>query len=151
MFAREPSREVPLILLIENDPEDIFLFRRALARAHYGGEVRVVGSAREARAYLEGERPFHDRDYFRRPHLIVSDMSVHRETGHAFLAWLQQDARFRDVPLVFFAGAYTPTDRERTAPLGAKKFLEKTGDISLMTERIQELLAFLPPEIPPTA
>lgn len=145
------SKKGPVILLIENEAADIFLFRRALARAHFQGDVRVVGSVSAARAYLEGFPPFNDRRYFRIPDLIVSDMTLPGERGNAFLAWLRQEPRFSALPLVFFSGTFMPDDKELAGQLGARKFFAKSGDMNVMTERVKDMLALLPPETPPTA
>ena len=56
---------VPVILLIENDEADIFLFRRALAQLNFPGAVQVVGSVSEARDYLEGHDKFPTGDIIR--------------------------------------------------------------------------------------
>src|SRR2546423_54701 len=98
MLVGKLENRVPVILLIENEVEDVFLFRRSLARANFRGNVRVVGSASEARVYLEGTPPFESRTYFPFPDLIVSDMSLPGESGNAFLAWLREDKRFNTVP-----------------------------------------------------
>src|SRR5688572_10374133 len=67
---------LPVILLIENEESDVFLFRRALSRLNFIGVVRVVGSVSEAREYLEGRGRFADRSYDPLPDLIVSDMNL---------------------------------------------------------------------------
>ena len=56
--VKHDSSRSPVVLLIENDESDVFLFRRALAKAGYTGDLRVVGSATEARAYMENTHPF---------------------------------------------------------------------------------------------
>jgi DNA-binding response OmpR family regulator len=135
-----------IILLIENDEGDVFLFRRALSRVNYGGSLRVVGSVSEARAYLEGTGPFIDREYYPVPDLIVSDMNLPGPTGNDFLEWLREDERFTAIPLVFLSGSFQPSDRVRSTELGADSFFTKSGDIEKMVERVRNMLKFLPPE-----
>lgn len=55
----------PVLLLIENDENDVFLFRRALSRLKFSGAVHLVCSVSEARDYLDGHGKFTDRSYYR--------------------------------------------------------------------------------------
>jgi CheY-like chemotaxis protein len=135
-----------LILLIENDEGDVFLFRRALSRLNYEGAVRVVVSVSEARAYLEGLGPFADRTYYPIPDLIVSDMNLPGQTGNDFLEWLRQHTAFCELPFVFLSGSFGPADRVRAAELSAGNFFVKSGDINVMVERVAHMLKFLPLE-----
>ena len=80
MFGPGNDKPLPIVLLIENDENDVFLFRRALAAADWSGEVRVVGSTSEGRAYLLNRAPFQDKTYFRPPALIVSDYLLKSQT-----------------------------------------------------------------------
>src|SRR5204862_4128758 len=94
----------PVILLIENDQDDVFLFRRALAKAGYTGDLRVVGSATEARAYMENTHPFKDPLYYRQPNLIVSDFRLAGHTALEFLTWLRFQPATTHIPIVMLSG-----------------------------------------------
>lgn len=117
------------ILLIENDEGDVFLFRRALSRLNYSGSVRVVGSVTEARAYLEGDGAFSDREYYAIPDLIVSDMNLPGPTGNDFLEWLREEERFADVPLVFLSGSFQPSDKVRSQNSARIRSSPKAGTL----------------------
>ena len=145
MSARGDS-SAPLVLLIENDEADIFLFRRALSQLNFKGDVRVVCSITEAKQYLEGHGQFQDRNYYRIPDLIVSDMHLPGASGNDFLEWLRRNSRFSCIPLVFLSGSFLPVDRSRAINLGPEGFFVKTGDIAAMRERVESILKFLPPD-----
>jgi CheY-like chemotaxis protein len=134
----------PVVLLIENDEGDVFLFRRALASLNYLGQVRVVGSVSEARDYLEGRNSFANRQYFPLPDLIVSDINLPGFTGTAFLEWMRQDERFKHLPFAFLSGSFIPMDKERAAELGSSGFITKTADIEILRARVASVLKFLP-------
>ena len=136
---------MPVVLLIENDEADVFLFRRALSRLNYDGAVRVVGTVSEARAYLEGSGRFSDRTYFPIPDLIVSDMNLSGHTGNEFLAWLREQRAFNRIPFVFLSGSFGPADKARAKELNAGEFFIKSGDISVMVERVGHMLKLIPP------
>jgi CheY-like chemotaxis protein len=134
-----------VILLIENDEADIFLFRRALASLNFQGQMRVVGSVTEARDYLEGRGAFSDRQYYPLPGLIVSDMGLPGQTGNEFLAWMREHPSFSDLPFVFLSGTSLPLERERAERLRPDDFLAKSGDIGVLRSRVANMLKFLPP------
>jgi hypothetical protein len=51
----EKRDRLPVILLIENDEDDAFLFRRALSKLEFQGVVHLVNTVAEACAYLNRE------------------------------------------------------------------------------------------------
>lgn len=136
---------MPVILLIENDEADVFLFRRALSRLNYEGGVRVVGTVSEARAYLEGSGSFRDRSYYPIPNLIVSDMNLTGQSGNDFLAWLRERTDFSKIPFVFLSGSFGLADQVRANELSAGELFVKSGDISLMVERVSHMLKLISP------
>ena len=70
------GEEGTLILLIEDDANDVFLFRRTLSKLGYHANVRVVASNGEARRYMLNQGEFASAAYYRRPDLIVSDFRL---------------------------------------------------------------------------
>jgi CheY-like chemotaxis protein len=135
----------PIILLMENDEGDAFLFRRALSQIDFKGTTRIVSSVSQARDYLEGRGKFSDRRYYALPDLIVSDMNLSGSTGTVFLEWLRNQERFMALPFVFLSGSFRPPDQAWATDLGAGGFFEKTGDIGVMKEHVQKMLELLPP------
>jgi CheY-like chemotaxis protein len=136
---RPKQSDLPLILLIENDDEDIFFFRRAIGTLDWRGDVRVVGTATEARIYMEGGFPFDDRAYYRLPKLIVSDYKLSGHTALEFFLWLREQPEFAQLPIVMLSGVVSGLN---DANLGAKGFVQKTGDIHKLAESLKP---FLPP------
>jgi CheY-like chemotaxis protein len=136
----------PVILLIENEEADVFLFRRALAQMNFRGTVRVVSSVSEAREYLLGSGKFRDAEYFPCPDLIVSDMGLPGETGNKFLEWMRADAKCAHIPFVFLSGTALPLERLRAQELGVgtDQYFGKTGDVTEMRKRVEQMLKFLP-------
>ena len=131
---------LPLILLVENDDEDIFFFRRALQRLEWKGEVRVVGSATEAQLYMEGAFPFEDRGYYGLPQLIVSDFRLAGHTALEFLTWLRSQPDIGNTPVVMLSGVASGLNDEKLARVGAKKFVQKSGDIAKLASALEPLL-----------
>lgn len=134
----------PLILLLENDDSDVFLFRRALSHEGFHGTVRVVTGVTDARAYLERRGPYRDATYFPRPDLIVCDMKLIASTGNEFLEWVRTQQAFRDIPVVMLSGSALPDERARALQLGARAFFSKSLDIHDMEKTVRQLLTHVP-------
>ena len=130
----------PVILLIENDQDDVFLFRRALAKAGYSGDLRVVGSATAARAYMENTHPFKDPLYHRQPNLIVSDFRLSGHTVMDFLNWLRFQPALADIPVVMLSGVASALSPETAAQAGAAAFIVKTADVAVLAASLEPFL-----------
>ena len=134
----------PIILLLENDVNDVFFFRRALGRLGYRGTVRTVTGVTEARSYLEGTGSYRNREYHPRPDLIVCDMKLMASTGNEFLQWIRHQDAFRGIPVVMLSGSSLPEDRDLAGRLGARAFYLKTADMNEMTRHVEEILKSVP-------
>ena len=132
--------ERPLILLVENDDSDVFLFRRALGKQNFSGTVRVVTTIHGARTYLAHEGGFTDEAYYPRPDVIVCDMNLGGHLGTELLEWARRQPALETIPFVFLSGSSLPVDERRAQELGADGFYPKTGDIQEATNYVGEIL-----------
>lgn len=127
--------------MIENDESDVFLFRRAVAQTGWRGDVRVVSTSTEARAYLLNLFPYQDRTYFRRPHLILSDYRLAGQTALELVEWIRSQSELAAIPLVVISGAVGGISQsvlDRVKPDG---FIHKTADIAKLAASV---LPYLP-------
>lgn len=134
-----------MILLLENEENDVFFFRRALSALRFRGQLRVVENVTQAREYLEGKGEFKNQKYFPRPDLIVSDLKLTGKTGLEFLRWLRTEPNYAEIPFVMFSGSALPQEREAALEEGARAFFTKSAEFAIMRERVQEILNCLPP------
>ena len=138
--VRKMEEAKPVILLLENEDNDVFWFRRALSGLDFKGHVRVVPNVTLARRYMEGQGEFRDREYYPLPNLIVSDLKMTGETGVDFLSWLNQHEEFAAIPFVMLSGSAMPADKSAVEKLGAKGFYQKTGEFAVMKEQMRKIL-----------
>ena len=138
--AIQGQEGVPLILLIEDDVDDIFLFRRTLSKLGYHADVRVVSSSSEARRYMLNEGEFSNAGYYRRPDLIVSDFRLAGDTALTFVQWLRSTPRFEEISVVMLSGAVSKMDPALFVGLAVKSFLRKTADVTALGTTLQPLL-----------
>lgn len=137
------ERKQSVILLVENDYADVFMFRRALACVGFSGMVKVVSDVTEAVSYLTLSADHTDPEYNPRPNLIVCDLKLCASTGAELLRWIRTQAEFRDIPVIMFSGSSQPPDRALSRELGARGFFLKSGDINEMSLCARALLALI--------
>src|SRR5690348_12344458 len=89
-----------LILQIEDDLQDVELFRLALAQCGSPCKVVSVHYARDAIKYLARLGEYADTVKFPKPTLIVLDLSLPGMTGLEFLAWARGEPPESIPPIV---------------------------------------------------
>lgn len=138
--ATQKGEGVPLILLIEDDANDVFFFRRVLSKLASACEMRVVGSVEEAKRYMTNSAPFDDLVYFRHPDLIVSDFRLPGDTALTFVQWLRTQPDLQNTPVVMLSAAASALDPALFVGLAVHSFLRKTPDIGALGARLEPFL-----------
>lgn len=130
---RAPWHRAPIVL-VEDDDNDVFFVRDALAKAKILNPLIACRSADEARGKLSGVRPVV-------PALFILDILLAgNETGLDFLQWLRsQPSRLGSTPTMMLTGSDRPEHRDATLELDALFFLQKPVRAAHLTEAIQTL------------
>lgn len=115
------------ILLVEDDPADAGLAKRAIRQGRIVCDVHHATDGVEALAYLrrEGER----YATARRPDLILLDLNMPRLDGRGVLTAIKQDVELRNIPVVVLTTSDVDRDVEAMYQLGANSFVTKPLDL----------------------
>lgn len=113
------------ILLVEDDPNDVLLMRRALHEVRLLDSLQVVKDGDEAVAYLSGRDDYADREHFPIPALILLDLKVPRRSGHEVLGWLRTQPGLKRLPVVVLSASDQRSDIDKAYDLGANSYLVK--------------------------
>ncbi len=115
------------ILLVEDDPADAGLAKRAIREGRILCDVHHAADGVEALAYLrrEGERYAKAR----RPDLILLDLNMPRLDGRGVLSAIKQDVGLRGIPVVVLTTSDVDRDVEAMYQLGANSFVTKPLDL----------------------
>jgi len=114
-----------LILMVEDDPDQILLSKRALAKANLVNPLRVVTTGDEAIAYLSGKAPYNDRKVNPLPSLILLDLKLPKIGGLEILEWLRSQPQLKNIPVTILTASINPKDRQRADELGISAYLCK--------------------------
>jgi CheY-like chemotaxis protein len=126
-------------LLVEDNPDDDFLVRRAFRKAF--GEVQVVSvrDGEAALAYLQRQSPYDDVATCPWPTLLLLDLKLPRLSGFEVLSWVRGREKLRRLPVVVLTSSRERGDVDRAYDLGANSYLVKP----VSTEGAQSLAGTL--------
>ena len=85
------------ILLVEDNPSDVHLTRKALRDSKMRNNLNVVHDGVEAMQYLRREGTYSDAEM---PDLILLDLNMPRKNGREVLAEMKTDERLKHIPVV---------------------------------------------------
>jgi len=128
------------ILLAEDNPGDVLLFREALKSRRVPCNITVAEDGQKAMALLGsaagGEIGFS-------PHLIVLDINLPKYNGDAVLLHVRRQPALQGVPVIVLTSSPSPADRAAALELGATLYLQKSSDLRQLLDIgriIEELL-----------
>jgi CheY-like chemotaxis protein len=127
------------VLLVEDDENDAFLFKRALKKCNILDPVQWVKDGTEAISYLTGRAAYADRTLYPFPELIVLDLKMPRMPGLELLAWLRDHHDAQVVPTIVMSSSKHDSDVRRAYDLGANTYFVKPGSFDLLAKVVQTL------------
>jgi CheY-like chemotaxis protein len=113
------------ILLVEDNPDDLFLMKRALRSARIVNPLIVVETGQEAMDYLAGTERFADRDSYPIPAAVFIDLKLPLVFGHEVLAWIRRRKEFESLVVIVLTSSNAASDLNRCYSLGANSYLIK--------------------------
>ncbi|HEV7367855.1 response regulator [Arenibaculum sp.] len=126
------------ILLVEDDPDDQLLIRRAFTKARLLNPLRVVGDGDAAVDYLSGAEGYADRHANPLPALLLLDLKLPRRSGLEVLEWLRsRPAPMGRTPVVVLTSSKESADVDRAYELGANSYLVKPVDFDGLLDMIK--------------
>lgn len=127
------------ILLVEDNPDDIELTRRAFHRVDHGDRIDVVTDGAEALDYLFCRGRYAGRVPGRLPDLILLDLRLPRLDGIEVIHRIRSDPRTRLVPIVVLTSSAEEVDLANCYREGANSYLRKPVDFSRMLDLVKSL------------
>ena len=134
----------PSILLVEDNDDDIFLMRRALAKAKLTCPLQVVTDGQEAIDYLSGVQKYSDRSNYPLPDVIFLDLKLPYIHGFEVLSWLRQQPALKEVAVIILTSSPEERDRQRARELRARSYLVKPPTRDMLLEAMQGCGELLP-------
>jgi len=128
-----------IILLVEDNPDDEALTRRALKKNQILNEVVVARDGAEALEWLFGTGRFAGRDLAVMPTVILLDLKLPKVDGLEVLQRIRADDRTKVLPVVILTSSKEEQDLAQSYSLGANSYMRKPVDFSQFSEAIRHL------------
>jgi DNA-binding response OmpR family regulator len=109
------------IILVEDNPADVALVRRALEIHGVQGEITVLPDGEKAILFIESV----DAQALECPDLAIIDLNLPKRSGSEVLQALRQSKRCCGVPTVILSSSGAMKDRADAARLGASRYVTK--------------------------
>lgn len=123
----------PLVMQVEDDPNDVLLFNRAFKKAQMEADLQAIEDGDQFVSLLsslaESAGPL--------PKLVLLDIKLPRKSGFEVLQWLRSHPVLKGVPVIMLTSSSQPFDVRRAYELGANAYLVKPMDV----DEIVRLLA----------
>lgn len=126
-----------VILLVEDDPDDVFFVEEAFKAAAPDITVRVARDGEEAISYLLGEDARAERLA-----LVLLDLKLPRKSGLEVLERCRRKPGADIVPMIVLTSSQSDADIRRAYELGANSYLVKPIDSDAQVAMIKSLLAY---------
>src|SRR5580658_874669 len=113
------------ILIVDDNPDDVALIKRAVLSLHPKSPIQTVQSGKELIAYLDGEGTYADRTAFPYPGLILLDLRMQEMNGFEILEWLRDKPLHAAIPVIVVTSFDRQREIRKSYQMGARTFLSK--------------------------
>lgn len=127
------------ILLVEDNPSDVELARRALRKNNITNNLIVAQDGQEALDYLFGNGAYAGRDVTDLPALVLLDLKLPKVNGLEVLRRIRADARTRRLLVVMLSSSTQEQDVAASYDLGVNGYIRKPVNFTLFAEAIRQL------------
>ena len=130
------------ILLVEDNPDDVFLFERVLRECGRDYDLHVARSGEEAIDYLERACRGGDVPGYPVPKFIIMDNHMPGIAGSDFLRWISENRIYEVVPTVILSGTDQPSEVKLAFQLGVHGYFLKHACMTKHTELIKMIFHY---------
>jgi two-component system response regulator len=129
----------PIILLVEDNPNDEQLTLRALRRNNILNTVVVARDGPEALDYLFGRGAYAGRDAAEMPQVVLLDLKLPKMGGLEVLDCIRADERTKLVPVVILTSSKEEKDLLAGYASGANSYVAKPVDFTQFSDAVRQL------------
>ncbi len=130
------------LLLIEDDENDVFFFKRALKRLGISYPLVVLTDGQSALDYLGSSGAFLNKSCVI-PHVIFLDLKLPYRGGLEVLQWARYRPEFRETLIIVLTSSSMEKDIREAYRLGADSFLTKPGDPAELLGMLRKVKGYL--------
>lgn len=130
--------DLPYLLLVEDNQDDIDLTLRLLERHTDIRTVEVVTDGAQALEFLRRRSD----DGERMPRLVLLDVNLPKVSGHDVLRHLRTESATQLTPVVMLSTSSNPVDISRSYESGANSYLTKPVSLTDFADAVRQLAEY---------
>jgi two-component system response regulator len=127
------------ILLVEDNPSDIDLTKRAFDKGHINNNLIVAEDGQEALDYIFGKGKHASRDANQLPVLILLDLKLPKIGGLEVLKIIRATEKIKRLPVVVLTSSKEEQDVAASYDLGVNSYIRKPVDFNQFADAIKHL------------
>ena len=127
------------ILIVEDDPADQLLLRKAIEDTGYETEIYTIHDGMAALDFLRDKRGVNP---FPRPDLILMDLHLPKRNGHSLLKEIKRDRDLQDLPVVVISNNVSISEMTNLYRNYAAGFICKSFDYKLFKQHIKTMISY---------
>ncbi|MBZ0217322.1 MAG: response regulator [Fimbriimonadaceae bacterium] len=127
------------VLVVDDDQEEIFVLRRALAKSPVNLRLEIAQNGEDALNFLT---ECHAADGLDDISLILLDLNMPIMDGHAFLKTIRRDERFANLPVVVLTTSQSPAIIHQAHADGANAVVSKVDTLEDMVNIVDTIVQF---------
>jgi len=128
-----------VILLVEDNPSDVKLTKRALEQNQIANQLIVAEDGREALDYLFGLGQYSGRDIHDVPAVVLLDLKLPRVDGLEVLKEIRANEHTSVLPVVILTSSDQEKDLIDGYKLGANSYIRKPVDFQQFVEAVRNV------------
>ncbi len=140
------------ILLVEDNPDDVEITRRAFRKGRIANELHVVRDGQEALDFLFREGDYGGGTDTPRPDLILLDLNLPRVNGIEVLKKIRASGDLSVIPVIMLTVSEREEDVLKSYELGSNTYITKPVEVDKFMRAVEVLgeywivIARLPPK-----
>ena len=127
------------ILLIEDNPGDVFLIEKALRDCKFNNGLYVARDGEEAIDFLRKRGKFEDAVD---PDLILLDLNLPKKDGREVLEEIKKDKKLHKTPVIIMTSSSAEEDVAKAYNLNANCYIKKPIDLKQFVNIVKAIDTF---------
>jgi len=133
------THKIIRILLVEDNPDDIDITKRALKEARIINKLWVVRDGQEALDFLGHQGIYQDPSSSPKPGLILLDINLPKLNGIEVLKIIKRDAELKRIPVVMLTVSKRDEDIVKSYDDGCNSFIQKPVNFENFVEVVKQI------------
>jgi CheY-like chemotaxis protein len=131
-----------ILIVVEDNPDDIFFIRRAIKDTGLDCQLEVVQDGRQAIESLQAMLPPGTPAPRLGEVLVLLDLKLPRLSGLEVLEWIKRHPQLSVLPVIVLSSSTEPADIERAYRLGVNAYVSKPTDHRVLVSFVDALKHF---------